>query len=63
MKSPLKRTISAILVWLGWAEPSEGPMSPSHGWLLPTPVRLRALRADEIKPHLAPAEVGSRGRR
>jgi len=43
----LYRSISALLVRLGW---NQAAHSPAHGWLLPTPAFVRAARASAKDP-------------
>ena len=37
MASLLSRVATLIGVWLGLTRPSDGSMTPAHGWLLPRP--------------------------
>jgi hypothetical protein len=42
----LRRVIHALRVWTGLADASESHLTPSHGWLLPTPADARQQRKD-----------------
>jgi hypothetical protein len=35
-----------LRVWIGFADASESHLTPSHGWLLPTPVEAHQQRED-----------------
>ena len=45
MTSLLSRITTLIRVWLGLSDPTDAPMTPAHGWLLPAPGALRMARA------------------
>jgi hypothetical protein len=38
------RIAALIRVWLGLSTPAVGSLTPAHGWLLPAPDAVRALR-------------------
>ena len=42
----LRRFLSTMRTWLGLGETSDGHLTPSHGWLLPVPVPVVAVRKD-----------------
>lgn len=44
MTTLLRRAMTALRVWLGLADPSQDPITPAHGWLLPDPEMLLSLR-------------------
>jgi hypothetical protein len=50
MTSLLRRAIATLRVWLGLNDPSENRLHPAHGWLLPDPTAVRALRDAPILP-------------
>jgi len=58
----LKRIISALRDFFGWDVPSEERLSPAHGWLLPVPADLRALRVHgEMRPAGSREDKATRG--
>jgi hypothetical protein len=42
----LGRLLHVLRVWTGLADASESHLTPSHGWLLPTPATARALQLE-----------------
>jgi hypothetical protein len=38
--------LHVLRVWTGLADASESHLTPSHGWLLPTPATARALQLE-----------------
>lgn len=42
----LGRLFHTLRVWTGLADPSESHLTPSHGWLLPTPSEARQQKRD-----------------
>jgi hypothetical protein len=39
MTSLLSRVIATVRAWVGLNDPAENRLHPSHGWLLPPPVK------------------------
>jgi len=56
MASLLSRVATLIGVWLGLSRPSDGPMTPAHGWLLPRPGGMENL---QLAPVVVPVAKGS----
>jgi hypothetical protein len=56
MTSVISRAIAAIRVWLGMNDPAQDRLYPSHGWLLPLPVDVRARQLDQAL-RLAPVPM------
>jgi hypothetical protein len=46
LMNTLGRIFHALRVWTALADPSESRLTPSHGWLLPTPADARRQRAE-----------------
>ena len=49
----LRRSFSRLRTWLGLGDPSDEHMTPSYGWLLPTPKAVVVTPRDGLS---APAE-------
>ncbi len=49
----LGRAFHALRVWTGLADASESHLTPSHGWLLPTPAAARQAREDSARRRAA----------
>jgi hypothetical protein len=48
MASLLSRVATLIGVWLGLTRPSDGSMTPAHGWLLPRPGDMGSLKLARV---------------
>jgi hypothetical protein len=44
----LRQAFVSLLNWLGLGDASDDHLTPSHGWLLPTPEPAMALRKDGV---------------
>jgi hypothetical protein len=42
----LRRFLSTLRTWLGLSDAANDHLTPSHGWLLPDPVPVVAVRKD-----------------
>lgn len=42
----LRQFLSTLRTWLGLGDTTEDHLTPSHGWLLPAPVPVVAVRKD-----------------
>jgi hypothetical protein len=56
MASLLSRVATLIGVWLGLTRPSDGSMTPAHGWLLPRPGDMGSLKLARV---VVPVTKGS----
>jgi hypothetical protein len=54
----LGRVLHTLRTWTGLADASESHLTPSHGWLLPTPADARKQRKD-TDAHRAALRRGS----
>jgi len=60
MTTFLREALSTVRVWLGLGDTSLERLTPVHGWLLPTPPTVAALR--EVAVARAQVDVKSRSR-
>jgi hypothetical protein len=56
----ISNALHTLRVWMGFADATESHLTPSHGWLLPSPVDVRrehevadAIRAERITAKVA----------
>ena len=51
----LRRLVSTLRTWLGLGDATDDRLTPSHGWLLPAPVPVVAVRKDgTVVPVVSP---------
>jgi hypothetical protein len=56
----LGKVFHKVRVWIGLADPSESRLTPSHGWLNPSPADARQERKDTDARRAAAQERAAR---